>query len=377
MPKYNNKFMLIIGVDQIVVSQASRYCHMVPLSRLANDWRHVACSLLIVLIITLGGCSNITAPVVTPTAPLYHIQPEVWQAIDEQILSASVFARQKSEAYARFAMANWLSRVRQRTEEIFIPWYSSYWTQQWMASRVAWYKMQYAEGELTPEERLTNYLQKQFYDQVLEPISKFVDPHTVMEETTAVYLREVKFRLEQLPNEHQIPVAELNRHLKFIPAIVMKTMPLQDISLYEIMKTTDLYDLPAYETLLAQINATNGGMAPKSSKDSLDKVSKRAVTKLVEQMKLRGGASIVSLIAGGHLGVFISVGAASWSATEHEHDKSEMDAQLRDNLDVMLDMMWQDLMEDRQGGVTAVVHHISKQIEDSVLTLGPAGSGLF
>ena len=54
-----------------------------------------------------------------------------------------------------------------------------------------------------------------------------------------------------------------------------------------------------------------------------------------------------------------------------------MEAQLRNNLDKMLDLMWQDLVEDTHGGVTAAVHHISKQIEYSVFTLDPAGSGLF
>lgn len=364
--------MLIIRVGQTVISQASRCCHLVLLPCLANDWR-----LLGVFIIALSGCSNVPMPVVTPTAPLHYIQSETWQSIDEQILSASVSARKKSKAYARVAMANWRWRVYRRTEDVFIPWYSSYWTQQWMASRVAWYKMQYAEGEPTPEERLTNYLQQQFYDQVLEPVSNFVDPRSVMEETTAIYLRELKIRVGQFPYEYRIPVAELNRHLKFIPAIVVQSMPLQDTSLYDVLQTTDLFDLHAYQTLLAQIDAVNGGISPKSSKDSLDRVARRAVTKLVEQIELRGGTSIASFIVGGYWGVFISVGAATWSVTEHEHDKSGMEVQLRDNLDMMLDVMWQDLVEDSCGGVTAVVNHMSKQIEYSVFTLDPAGSGLF
>lgn len=333
--------------------------------------------LLSVFIIALSACTSVPAPVVTPAAPLHYIPAETWQSIDEQILSASVSARKKSRAYARLAMANWRRRVQQRTEDIFIPWYSSYWTQQWMSSRVAWYKMQYAEGEATPEERLSNYLQQQFYEQVLEPVSNFVDPRTVMKETTAVYLRAVKIRVEQFPSEYQIPVAELNRHLKFIPAIVVQTMPLQDASLYDVLQITALPDLPAYKTLLAQIDTVNGDISPESSTDNLNKVSSRAVTKLVEQMELRSGASIAAILVGGHLGVFISMGAATWSATAHQNDKASMEAQLRNNLDSMLDLMWQDLVVDTHGGVTAAVHHMSKQIEYSVFTLDPTGSGLF
>ena len=351
--------MLMIGLAKRVISQAG--------------FRRV----LSVFIIALSGCSSVPAPVVIATAPLHYIPAETWQSIDEQILSASVSARKKSRTYARTAMANWRRQVQQRTEDVFIPWYSSYWTQQWMASRVTWYKMQYVEGEPTPEERLSSYLQQQFYEQVLEPVSNFVDPRTVMEETTAVYLQAVKIRVDQFPSEYRIPVAELNRHLEFIPAIVVQAMPLQDASLYDVLQITDLAELPAYQTLLAQIDAVNGDISPGSSKDNLNRVTRRAVTKLVEQMELRSGASIAALIAGGHLGVFISMGAATWSATEHKNDKSTMEAQLRNNLDKMLDLMWQDLVEDTHGGVTAAVHHISKQIEYSVFTLDPAGSGLF
>ena len=366
------KIMLIIGVGQIIISQARRGCHLLFLSGSANDWR-----LLSVFILVLSGCSGVPTPVVTPTAPLHYIQAETWRSIDEQILSASVAARKKSGAYARVAMDNWRLRVHRRTEEVFIPWYSSYWTQQWMASRVAWYNLQYVEGEPTPEERLTSYLQQQFYEQVLEPVSNFVDPRTVMEETTAVYLRELKIRVDLLPYEYRIPVAELNRHLKFIPAIAVQVMPLQDASLYDVLQSTDLFGLPAYKTLLAQIGVIKGGISPESSKDFLDRVTWRAVTKFVEQMELRSGASIASFIVGGHLGLFISVGTATWSAAEHENDKSGMEAHLRDNLDLMLEVMWQDLVEDTHGGVTAVVHHMSKQIEYSLFTLDPTGSGLF
>lgn len=232
--------MLIIGVAQIVISRVYRCCHQLLLPCRANNWR-----LLSVFIIALSGCSSVPTPVVTPTAPLHYVQAETWRSIDEQILNASVSARKKSDAYARVAMDNWRRRVHRRTEEVFIPWYSNYWTQQWMASRVAWYKMQYVEGEPTPEERLTSYLQQQFYEQVLEPVSHFFDPRTVMEEATAVYLREIKIRVDKFPHEYQIPVAELNRHLKFIPAIVVQTIPSQDVSLYDVLKITDLFDLPA------------------------------------------------------------------------------------------------------------------------------------
>ena len=344
---------------------------------IASSWRRAASGLLIAFAAVLGGCTAVTTSVVIPPAPLYDVQAATWQAINEQILSASVYARQESEAYARITMNDWIWLVRRRTEDVFIPWYSSYWTQKWLANRVVWYKMQYTEGEVTPEEQLVSYLQQQFYVQVLEPVSVFVDPHTVMEEATSIYLRELKDRLEQLPLEHRIPVAALNQYLKSIPAIVVLEKPLHNASLYEVLLSADLSALPAYETLLAQIAAVNGGIDPALSADGLDRVARKAVTELTDQITLSGGATAASVLVGGFLGILISAGAETWNIREYEQDKPVMVAQLRDNLDMMLDVMWQGLVEDSRGGVNAVVHHMSTQIEYTVFTLDPAGSRLF
>ncbi len=342
------------------------FSQMVESGTTVSGWQRIAYGLLIVFVTVLAGCSHAPAPVETPPEPLVHVQPGTWRAIDEQIFDASVSARYESEAYARVAMDDWRLRVRQRTEDVFIPWYSSYWTQQWMATRVGWYKLQYTEGEVTPEERLVGYLQQQFHEQVLEPVSGFVDPRVVMEEATAGYLRDLKGRIEQLPFEYRIPVAAFNQHLESIPAIVVLAVPLQDASLYEVLQAADLSALPAYETLLAQIDAINGGVGPTASADGLDRVAGRAVTELVEPMALRGSATAAAALAGGFWGVLISAGATAWSVSEHEHDKFMMEAQLQGNLDTMLDLMWQDLVMDTRGGVTAVVQHMSTQIEQAV-----------
>jgi len=51
---------------------------------------------------------------------------------------------------------------------------------------------------------------------------------------------------------------------------------------------------------------------------------------------------------------------------EHDNDKPLMEAQLRENLGAALDVMWHDLVEDQNGGVTALVHHMSTLIETAV-----------
>lgn len=355
------------------------------MSSLIPRWEYVGRWCLVASVVILGGCVHPPAPVVETPAPRYDVPAGTWRAVDEQILAASVYASHEAGAYARVAMDDWQARVRRLTEEVFIPWYAGYWTQQWIATRVAWYKLQYTEGEDTPEERLISYLQQQFYEQVLEPVSRFVDPYMVMEETAAIYLRELKCRLDRLPSKYHIPPAAFDQHLDAIPAIVVLAVPLQDASLHAVLQAPDLADVPAYATLLGQIAAINGATGLTPSADRLHGVARQAVTKLVGTLAVRGGATAASTLVGGFMGVLISAGAAAWGVVEHDHDRPGMEAQLRSNLDAALDVMWHDLVEDPRGGVTAVVQHMSVQVEGAVFyplqaPLGPyilEPSGLF
>ena len=100
------------------------------------------------------------------------------------------------------------------------------------------------------DERLVSYLQEQFYEQVLEPVSRYVDPQTVMEETAVNYLRELSERLDRLPSAYDVPAFAVRQHLETIPAIFVQEVPPRQASLYEVMHTDDLPDLPAYQALL-------------------------------------------------------------------------------------------------------------------------------
>ena len=326
---------------------------------------HAACYLMIVIITVMSGCIQPPPRTVTQPPP-YHFQPGALRALDEGIFTASVQARHESEAYARVAMEEWQWRVRQRIEEVFVPWYSSYGIKQWMTAKVVAFKLLYTEGEATPEERMVSYLQEQFYDQVLEPVSSFVDPQTVMEDAAANYLRELREWLDRLPWEYDVPAAAFRQHLKTIPAIVVQTVPPQEASLNEVLQAADLCALPAYRALLKKVAAASDVANPTPSADRLQVVANQAVTRLLDSVTLSAGTATASTLVGGYWGIAISAGSAAYAAVEHDHTKPAIEAQLRKNLDAAVDLMWQELVEDPRGGVTALVHHMSTQIEDAV-----------
>jgi len=346
----------------------------VPLRLLRHappPWRVGGCFLLAAFLAVTAGCAHEPAGESAPPAPVYHPPPGLWQRVDADISSASATARHEAEACARVAMDEWRWRVRQLIEETFIPWYSGYWTQQWVSVRLAWYNMQSGEGEPDPEERLVRYLQAQFYEQVLEPVSAYVDPDTVMEQATEAYLRELRMRVERLPPGYRIPPEAFRQHLDTIPAINLPP-PAHGASLREVLEADHFLELPAARALFRQFAQVGDPEDSAGSFDRLHVVARRAVTRLVDRIALRGGATAASTFLGGVWGVMISAGAAVWSAVEHDSDRPVLEAQLRDNLDAALDLMWHDLVEDQAGGVFAPVWHMSGTIETSLPAAEPA-----
>lgn len=336
---------------------------------------HAARYLLIALLAIPGGCVQLPP---TPPPPPYHFQPETLRAIDERIYEDSVQARHEAEAYARVAMDEWLWRVRQRIDEDFIPWYSGYGIQQWIAAKVVAFKLLYTEGEATPEEQLASYLQEQFYEQVLEPVSGFVDPQTVMQDAGVNYLRELGKRLDRLPSAYDVPAAAVDEHLESITAIQVREYPPQQASLYEVLHADDLADLPAYQALLDKVAEASAATNPTPSADRLRDVANQAVNRLTDSVALRGGMATASTVVGGYWGMAITAGSAAYGAAEHEQEKAALEAQLRENLDAAMNILWQELVEDPRGGVTALVHQLSDEIEESVVPPFPwplPGSG--
>ena len=332
----------------------------------ASGW--LVLVVLLAAILAVKGCSQAPPKIETPELQ-YNIEPETWRAIDRQILAASVHARHESDAYIRIAMDEWLWRVRQNIEDDFIPWYSDYMTQKWITTKIAWYKLWYTEGEATPEERLVDYLQEQFYKRVLEPVSSYVDPYVVMVDTSSIYLREFKCLLDELPREYHIPEPAFGKHLESIPAIVVQEESIPDVSLYDALQTGDITGFPAFKALLSHVPAKGSVDKHAPLTDRLHIIARRAVTELADSLALRGGTTAASTMIGGIWGVVISAGATIWDVNKHDHNKLELEAQLYDNLDAALDLMWQGLVEDKESGVMALVHHISTQVEYAVFHL--------
>ena len=319
---------------------------------------------IVVLLVALAGCAT---PDRTPELPPPVDIPEsTWWQVDNDIGAASLAAIGPARNYARREMESWRNRVKARTEGDFIPWFTGYWTQQWLAIKVAWYKLGAEEGTDPAVDRLAVYLQEQYDERVLEPVAREIDPDAVRGEATTLYIQIVGEQLPVIQRRYRVPQAQFDRRLRNIPAIALPPPPAHSASLYQIVHAAPIERLPAYVALIARFSKAAGGAGGGAPEARISPVAQRASENMVARLGPAVGASAAAAAVGGVAGMAISLGAAGFGAIAHEKERPEIEAQLRESLDAALGDMWQSLMEDPASGVMAGVHHISGQIDGAL-----------
>jgi len=317
--------------------------------------------LIVVLIVALSGCAT---PDRTPEqTPPIQVAESTWRQIDDEISVASHAAEEPARNYARGFMEGWRKRVRQRTESDFIPWFTSYWVQQWIALKVAWYKLDAGEEADLPVNQLAAYLQEQYNDRVLAPVAREIDPDVLRTRTTVLYVQLLGQQIMGIQLGHGLPSDQFDRHLMAIPAITLAPPQTNNASLYQVVHADPLTGLPAYRALNATVRNAVGRSGDGSLETRISPAAKRVSEEVVSKLAISGGASAASAVVGGVAGIAISLGAAGFGIVTHENARPEMEAQLRENLEAALDDIWNVLMEDRSTGVLAEVNYLSAQIE--------------
>jgi hypothetical protein len=321
------------------------------------------------LLALLVGCAS--APVEAPApvvAPLPET-PEVWRLVDADIWGASRQAAAEAERYAYAALGAWMARVGRQTEEAFIPWYTSYGTQQWLALKVGWYGLDSAEGERKAADRLAEYLQEQYDKRVLQPVSEEPDPQKIRERAAAVFVRSLATELRDLPDRYRLAEDGFRQRLERIAVIELAAPAPQRASLAQILAADDPVSMPAYAALLSQIGPDEDGLSSGIVRDRLYPFARSSTDKLAGRLALQGGATVAGLALGGIGGILVSVGVSGWQAMEHEKNKPALEAELRSSLETALDEAAQFLRDDPYAGVAAPVHHMRAQIESGLLSV--------
>lgn len=322
-------------------------------------------TLIVVLMVTLAGCATREPPPSKPSPPVV-ISESTWRRVDSDIFAASQDATEGASDYANDLMKRWRNLVYQRTEAEFIPWFSSYWTRQWLTMKVTWYQMN-AEGKNNQAvDRLALYLQEQYQDQVLDPVAKQISPNWVMAQSTQLYVRLLRKQLEAIPPRYGVPLDQFDRRLQGIPAITLDPPSAQNASLSQLFHAEPIDTQPAFVALVTRIHNTPGRAGAWPPEKGISSVARMTSKSLINERTTSGVASVVSAIVGRVAGLVISLGTAGFTAMLRENERPKMEAQLRNNLQTAFDKEWVNLMRNPQTGILAGVNHLSGQVEGSL-----------
>ena len=314
------------------------------------------------LLLALIGCSSsVRAPVADES--VVPISADVWQELREEIWTASLLAESEAEAYARQAMQAWMGRVRARIDTDFIPWYSGYWTQQWIGLKAGWYEMNREDGEQPVERYLAQYLQERFYDLVLEPAGAESNPQTISRQAAALYVQLLSDQLQCIQQTHAVPSRSFHKKLSQIPLIAPAGTTQATASLSAAIDRAGLMETAAYTALIDRAGFAEDSEKLSGENEYLEFVAEDSVARHLEQLPVRAGGGAAATFLGEALGLFISVGIAAWTAAAHDQEKPDIETQLQGALDAALEDMWRRLMDDPEAGVMYPVNHMSRQIE--------------
>nr|WP_279309874.1 hypothetical protein [Pseudomonas koreensis] len=321
-------------------------------------------ALLVAALVLLAGCATTArAPV---TAPAVVVSPATWQQIDREIVSASKQATEQVKLFARGSMEHWRIRVYEQTEENFIPWFSSYWTQEWLSMKVSWYTISASGEQDASAKRLAAYLLEQYQERVLAPVAVEIDPDAILGQSTAFYAQLMAQQMPVIAQRHGVPIAQLNGRLQKIPAIALGPPPARDASLYQVVSTQPLNTLPAYAALIDKIHTDGGSKGVASTDTAMAPVAKRASQRMEAEMAPRGAASAVAAAAGKLAGALISVGVAGIRAIIQANDRPDSEALIRSSLGNTFDKAWLKLVQNPTTGVMAGTLHMAAQVEGNL-----------
>lgn len=321
-------------------------------------------SLFFAITVVLVGCAS-PRPLPVVMAPMV-ISQQTWQQVDREIVSASQAATAQVKLFARGSMEHWRTRVYQQTEEQFIPWFSSYWTQEWLSMKVSWYSLS-AKGEQDASaRRLAAYLLEEYQEQVLAPVAVEIDPDAILGQATDFYVQLLDQQLKVIAQRHSVPLARLNSRLQKIPAIALGPPSARDASLFQVISTEPLNTLPAYAALIDEIHKAGGERGIGSTDAGMAPVAKRASQRIEAEMAPRGAASAVAAVAGKLAGALISVGVVGVRAIIQAHDRPDSEALIRQTLGSSFDKAWLKLVQNPRTGVMAGTLHLAGQIEGNL-----------
>ena len=117
---------------------------------------------------------------------------------------------------------------------------------------------------------------------------------------------------------------------------------------------------------MQEIRKASGKAGAGTKVSGVSPVAQRTSAKLVNDLRNRSIAGVVASAAGKVAGSIISVAFTLFSLSSNDHDRPEVETQLRKEINAAFDEQWLALMHDREGGVMAGVDYLGGRVQQSL-----------
>ncbi len=281
-------------------------------------------------------------------------QPAVdWSEVDGAIREVFADARGRARERADQRLGAWRDEIMTRVEEDFLPWYFTFWGQQWRDLKAAGYLVGDWGGWMDAERALREDFRDAFAARVMPPGETQLRMEAIAREALTVYLDRARHELPEIPSEYRIPREDWQQHLAQIGLQLR-----QSEAQAEAVPTT-LKGLVAFGTAgttaavvrgsqaLRRVGVAAGGWAPRS-------IAGPAGTALAGRTGLRLG--------GRFLGATALAALVAWDVYDHHRREAELRPHLRERLGAYLDALRERMLEDGAHRVLAPIHELEARI---------------
>jgi hypothetical protein len=284
------------------------------------------------------------------------LQPPVpWQAVDHAMVEALRTAHKAAEDVATTRIQTWAQALEQRLDEDFLPWYFSYFQQQWLGLKAIgyWTAERLLPAQPPMAEQITADIQDAFARRVLRPEIAQMQLERITHDTITAYVRALQENIGHIPDQYNIPQADWDGYLATIAALVARAEGNREIPLSLKIFTSGVVvgGIASAATLTEFLKPVFARLGTTVSTTAAAQGAGQAAATLAT----RTGAKVGVKASGKFLGAIIGLGVLAWDLWDHQHTERVERPLLRENLMDYLAELQHALLYDPEAGIMTMI----------------------
>lgn len=266
-----------------------------------------------------------------------------WSKVDESVSQVLKKARIDARKHADMELDTWLSSLMDRVDNSFLDWYYSYWTQQSLGLKAIYQHgvHRVLKEQPTASEKLTEEIQTEFANRVLQPQVAQRILERIVNQTAARYVEVLNAGLVNIPTRYSIPENDWQSYLQDIALTAKQSDGGRQTPLT--LKALTVTGTGSVVMLTAKMKMI-------LSKTSTSLLGKSA-GKMATTLSAKTGGKVVAKFGGKFFGTIVGFGVLIWDVWDHDVSEKENRPFLRLAISDYLRELKSILLDDPEYGI--------------------------